>query len=177
MLCIDCFNFPSFSFPDMVIGFTQTIRTVPENSGFEGQDTFAIYISIATLRLSEREQPMIFRLMESASTAVVEPSNDITNPLFDALFGSRLAADYPIQEFFSLEPLEDRIPPLEVNIRADLKPETKECFTIRLFPVDVLGRRELFDCNEDDSGEDNYFCETTICIKDSHGRFAGNMNF
>ena len=161
----------------MVIGFTQTIRTVPENGGYEGQDIFTISISIATLRISEREQPMIFRLMESASTAVVEPVNDSRNPHFDALFGYRLAIDGPIQELFSLEPLEDRIPSLIVYISVDLKPEKEECFTIRLFPVDVPGRRELFHCNEDDSGEDNYFCETTICIEDSDGRFAGNMNF
>ena len=176
MLCIDGCDFPSFSFPAMVIGFTQRNRTVSENDGFKGQDNFTINIDIATLRVSEREQKMIFRL-ESGGTAIVEPINNDTNPLLDALFGSRLDPHDPLEEFFSLEPLEDSIPPLKVTIVADSRPEAEECFTIRLIPVDVPGRRELFSCNEDGSGEDNYFCETTICIEDFNGRIAGNMNF
>ena len=74
--------------------------------------------------------------------------------------------------FFVLEALEDTIPPLTAFIRDDLRPENEECFTIRILPVDVLGRRELFSCNDDDSGADNYFCEHTICIEDDDGRFA-----
>ena len=175
MLCIDVCDFPSFSFPAMVIGFTQRIRTVSENVGFEGQDNFTINISIATLCVSEREQKMIFRL-EPGGTAIVEPFNNNTNPLLDALFGSRFDPHDPLEESFSLEPLEDSIPPLTVSIIADFRPEAEECFTIRLIPVDVPGRRELFTCNEDGSGEDNYFCETTICIGDFDGRFAGNIN-
>ena len=154
----------------MVIGFTQRIRTVSEDS-----DNFTINIDIATLSVSEREQKMIFRL-ESGSTAIVEPFNNDTNPLLDALFGSRLGPHDPLEESFSLEPLEDSIPPLRVSIIADSRPEAEECFTIRLIPVDVPGRRELFSCNEDGSREDNYFCETTICIGDFDGRFAGSMS-
>ena len=175
MLCIDGCDFPSFSFPVMVIGFTQRIRTVSENSSFEGQDNFTIAIDIATLRVSEREQKMIFRL-ESGGTAIVEPFNNDTNAFLDALFGISDPHD-PLEESFSLEPLEDGISPLRVSIVADFRAEPEECFTIRLIPVDVPGRRELFSCNEDGSGEDNYFCETTICIEDFDGRFAGNMNF
>ena len=171
MLCIDGSDFPLFSFPAMVIGFTQRIRTVSENS-----DNFTINIDIATLSFSEREQKMIFRL-ESGGTAIVEPFNNDTNPLLDALFGSRFDPDDPLEESFSLEPPEDSIPPLRVSIIADLRAEAEECFTIRLIPVDVPGRRELFSCNEDGSGENNYFCETTVCIEDFDGRFAGNMNF
>ena len=94
MLCIDSCDFPSFSFPAMVIGFTQRIRTVSENS-----DNFTINIDIAILKVSEREQQMIFRL-ESGGTAIVEPFNDDTNPLLDALFGSRLDPHDPLEEFF-----------------------------------------------------------------------------
>ena len=43
--------------------------------------------------------------------------------------------------------------------------------SIRIFPVDIPGRRELFTCNEDVVGADNYFCEHTICIEDADGRF------
>ena len=57
-------------------------------------------------------------------------------------------------------------------IRDDRRPEDRECFTIRIFIVDVPGRRELFTCNEDDSGADNYFCQTEICIEDDDGKFA-----
>ena len=152
----------------MVIGFTQRIRTVSENS-----DNFTINIDIASLSVSEREQKMIFRL-ESGGTAIVEPFNNNTNPLLDALFGSRFDPHDPLEEIFSLEPLEDSIPPQRVSIIADSRPEAEECFTIRLILVDVPGHRELFSCNEDSSREDNYFCETTICID---GRFAGNTNF
>ena len=176
MLCIDGCDFPSFSFPAMLIGFTQRIRTVSENSSFQGQNNFTINIDIATLRVSEREQQMIF-YHESGGTAIVEPFNNDTNPLLDAVFVSRLGPDDPLEEFVSLEPLEVSIPPLRVSIVADSRTEDEECFTIRLIPVNVPGRRELFSCNEDRSGEDNYFCETTICIEDFDGRFAGNMNF
>ena len=155
----------------MVIGFTQRIRTVSESS-----DNFTINVDIATLSVSEKEQKMIFRL-ESGGTATVEPFNNDTNPFLDALFGSRLDPHDPLEEFFSLEPLEDSIPPLRVTIVADFRAEAKECFTIRLIPVDIPGRREVFGCNEDGFGEDNYFCETTICIGDFDGRFTGNMNF
>ena len=74
--------------------------------------------------------------------------------------------------FFVLEALEDTIPPLTTFIRDDRRPEDEECFTISIVPVDVLGRRELFACNEDDSGEGNYFCQHTICIMDDDGRFT-----
>ena len=170
MLCIDGCDLASFSFPAIVIGFTQRIRTVSENS-----DNFTMNIDIATLSVSEREQKIIFRL-ESGSTAIVEPFNNDINPLLDALFGNRSDPHGPLEESFSLEPLEYSIPPLRVSIIADFRPEAEECFTIRLIPVDVPGRRELFSCNEDGSGEDNYFCETTICIGDFDGRFAGNMS-
>ena len=145
MLCIDGCDFPSFSFPAMVIGFTQRIRTVSEDS-----DNFTINIDIATLSVSEREQKMIFRL-ESGGTAIVEPFNNNTNPLLDALFGSKFDPHGPLEECFSLEPLEESIPPLRVSIIADLIAEAEECFTIRLIPVNVPGHRDLFSCNEDSS--------------------------
>ena len=168
MLCIDGCDFPSFSIPAIAVGFTQRVRTVSENS-----DNFTINIDIATLSVSEREQKMIFRL-ESGGTAIVEPFNNDTNPLLDALFGSRFDPHGPLEEWFSLEPLKDSIPPLRVSIIADFRAEAEECFTIRLIPVNVPGHRELFSCNEDSSREDTYFCETTICID---GRFSGNTNF
>ena len=154
----------------MVIGFTQRIQTVCENEALPGEDLISIEIGVATLRTAEREHPMVFRL-QSDGTAIVEPGNDIQNQLLDALFGIRPESDAPIQEEFDLEPLVAVIPSLPVDIRNDLRPEKEECFTIRIFPVDVPGRRELFDCNEDEEGATNFFCETTICICDDEGRF------
>ena len=155
----------------MVIGFTQRIRTVGENEAPEGEDVLPVNINVATLRKAERQHPMVFRL-QSGGTAIVEPRNDVRNELFDALFGIRPMPGAPIQEEFDLEQLVAVIPPRQADIRNDLRPEDEECFTIRIFPVDVEGRRELFDCYEDDDEQDNFFCETTICIGNDDGRFV-----
>ena len=155
----------------MVIGFTQRMRTVSEGDVPVGGDILTIDIDVATLRPSEREHPMIFRVQLSASTAIVETGYS-TNPLFDVIFGTRDTPDNPIQEEFNIEYLETNIPPLTAQIRDDLRPEDEECFIMRIFPVDVPGRKELFDCYEDyyNSDATSYFCETTICIEDDDGR-------
>ena len=158
----------------MVIGFSQRVRTVCECAALEGEDLFSIDIDVATQRLAEREHPMRFRL-QSGGTAIVDPSNHVQDLQFDALFGIRTQYNAPIQEQFDLDSLETTIPSLLVQIRNDLRPEEEECFTIRIFPVDVPGRRELFDCNEDEDGDTNYFCETTICIADDDGKFSGKF--
>ena len=155
----------------MVIGFTQRIQTVCENEALPGEDFIPIEIGVATLRTAEREHPMVFRL-QSGGTANVEPRGSLENPLLDALFGTRDELDDSIQEEFDLEHLVAVIPSRRAYIRNDLRPEHEECFTIRIFPVDVPGRRELFDCNEDEEGATNFFCETTICICDDDGRLV-----
>ena len=140
-----------------------------------GADNFPIQINLATLRTAEREHPMNFRLQVSSSTAIVEPLTQVSNPLYDAVFGTRNNVGEPIQVFFVLEALIDTLPPRTAFIRDDLRPEDEECFTIRVFPVNVDGRRVLFSCNEDDYGEDNYFCQTEICIMDDDGRFVHSI--
>ena len=145
---------------------------VPENNTYPGGDVWLLPIEVATVRTAEREHPMNFRLQEASSLAIVEPIGDVVNQLYDALFGTRDNIGEPIEEFFNLEALEDTIPSLTTFIRNDLRPEDEECFTISILPVDFIGRRELFACNEDDSGADNYFCQHTICIMDDDGRFA-----
>ena len=151
----------------MVIGFTQRFRTVFESEAIE-RVLLNINVDVATLRTAEKEHQMIFRLWYS-NTAIVEPENDLTNPLLDAVFGTR--TNDHIQQEFHLKPLQFTIPPLTVRIRDDLRPEIEECFTIYIFPVDFGSRHEQFSCNEDDSGATNYFCETTICIQDDDGKF------
>ena len=162
----------------MVIGFTQRVQTVCENETLPGEDFIPIEIDVATLRTVEREHPMVFRL-QSGGTAIVEPGGSLENPLLDAIFGTRDSSysEAPIQEEFDLERLVAVIPSLPVDIRNDLKPEDEECFTIRIFPVDVPGRRELFDCNEDEDSATNFFCETTICICDDDGMFVMQIYF
>ena len=157
----------------MVIGFTQRTLTVCENETLPGEDFFRIKIGVATLRTAEREHPMVFRL-QSGGTAIVEPGNIQGNPRLDVIFGTRYPFDddAPIQEEFYLERLVAIIPSLSADIRNDMRSEEEECFTIRIFPVDIPGRRELFDCNEDEDGATNFFCETTICIEDKDGKLV-----
>ena len=158
----------SLFFTAMVIGFTQRVRTVSESDVPEGGELLSIDINVATQRLAEREHPMVF-IVQSGGTAIVEPMNDIQTLLYDALFGIRVEPDAPIQEEFDLERLTATIPSLPALLRDEFRPEDEECFTIRIFPIDVPGRRQLFDCNEDDLMAINFFCETTICILDNDG--------
>ena len=156
----------------MIVGFTTRTEYVPENNAQPGFDVFPLSIEVATVRTAERGHPMIFRVQEASSSAIVEPIGDVVNQLYDAIFGTRNNIGEPIEEFFILEALEDTIDYRIAFIRDDRRPEDQECFTIRINPVDVPGRREPFTCNEDDSGADNYFCQTEICIEDDDGRFA-----
>ena len=152
----------------MVIGFTQRMRTVFEGVVYDIK--IPIDIDVATLRPSEREHPMVFRV-QSGGTAIVEPKDDPTDPLLDALFGSR-SRHGSVQEEFVLGYLQYTIPSLKTQIRDDLRPEDEECFTISIIPRDVPGRKKLFDCYEEYHNSDatSYFCETTICIEDNEGR-------
>ena len=153
----------------MIIGFTERRKTVSEGDALSGYESFPLPMPLATLRTAEREHPMNIRLF--GSSAIVEPLGGVVNQFYDATFGSRGNIDEPIEKFFVLDALDDTIPPLTAFIRDDLRPEDEECFTLRVLPADVPGRRELFTCNEDDSGAINYFCQTEICIEDDDGRF------
>ena len=156
----------------MIIGFTTRTVYVPENNSQPGFDVWLLTIEVATMRTAEREHPMIFRVQGASSSAIVEPIGDVVDPLYDAIFGTRDNTGEPIEEFFELRALEDTIEYRIAFIRDDRRPEDQECFTIRIFPVEVPGRRELFTCNEDDSGATNYFCQAEICIENDDGRFA-----
>ena len=153
----------------MMIGFTERRRTVSEGGALSGYDIFPLPIPLATLRTAEREHPMFICLF--SSSAIVEPIGGVVNQFYDATFGTRDSIGDPIGHFFVLDALDDTIPSDTTFIRDDVRPEDEECFTIRVIPVDVSGRRELFTCNEDDSGAINYFCQTEICIEDDDGRF------
>ena len=156
----------------MIIGFTTRTVYVPENNKDPGFDVWLLSIEVATARTAEREHPMIFRVQGASSSAIVEPIGAVANQRYDAIFGTRDTIRDPIDVFFVLEALQDTIDNRIAFIRDDRRPEDRECFTIRIFLVDVLGRREPFACNEDDSGATNYFCQTEICIENDDGRFA-----
>ena len=152
----------------MMIGFSQRIQTVSEGL-VPGVDLFQHQIDVSAIRISEREHPMMFRLLESSSNATVEPFTTQATNFFDALFGRRLQPGDPLEDHYDFLPGMNMLR-LLLYIRNDLVLEGDECFTIRLFPVDVAGHHELFSCDEDDVRADNYFCEHTICIEDDDGR-------
>ena len=165
------FNRVPFHLTAMIIGFTSRTVYVPENNTEPGFDVWFLPIEVATLRTAEREHPMIFRVQGASSSAIVEPLGAVVNQRYDAMFGTRDNIGDPIEEFFVLEALNDTIDYRAAFIRDDVRHEDQECFTIRIFPVDVPGRRDLFACN------DNYFCcQTEICIEDDDGRFATLMS-
>ena len=152
----------------MIIGFTERIRNVSE--GQEGAvDLFQLQIKVNSVRTAEREHPMEFRLLEGSTNATVETLTPSSN-IYDATFGQRDNLNDPIETDIDLLPGQ-RSAVLLTAIRNDFIAEDLECYTIRIFPVDVLGRREVFTCYEDIDMADNYFCEHTICIEDNDGMF------
>ena len=151
----------------MIIGFAERIRTVSEGLAPVG-GLFQLEINVESVRIAERYHPMVFRLQESSTNATVETLIP-ASPVFDATFGLRANPDDPIEEARDLGPGTLTVVPLLTAIRNDFIPEDLECYTIRIFPVDVHGRRELFECNEDAAMANNYFCKHTICIVDDDG--------
>ena len=155
----------------MIIGFTERTQTVSEYQ-VPGVDLFELLIPVATSTTAEKEHPMIFSIVESITTAVVEPLTSQADPEFDALFGSRDNSDGRLTVRYILRSEIDTIPPLVTFIASDFRPEAEECFTIRISPVDITGRRELFTCNEDNIGAESYFCEHTVCIESGEGKYC-----
>ena len=145
--------------------------TVSETDAADGVELFAIDSSVATQRASEKDHEMIIHLL-SGSTARVEPANIQYTTSFDATFGIKYVDRDPRQWEFTLESLMTTIPPLPVQIRDDFRPEEEECFTLRISPVDIHRSQELFSCN---TGGDNYFCETTLCIADNDEGLQENI--
>ena len=153
----------------MIIGFTTRSQTVSEGDAQSGSDFNELRIDVATERTSERRHTIIFRHLESASTAVVQSNVIQRDPLFDALFGNE--DNDPIEERFPLLPGSDVITSRRTSVRNDFRPEGDECYTIGIFTTDVGGARELFTCNDDADMADNFFCLHTICIINDDGRF------
>ena len=154
----------------MIIGFTSRSQTVSEGDAPLGSDFNTVVIDVATKRISERIHVIVFRHLESASTAIVQSNVIVRDPLFDALFGNE--DNDPLEESFPLLPGESEIPSRVTEVLNDFRPEDDECYTIGIFPADITGARELFTCNDDDDMADGFFCLHTICILDDDGRLV-----
>ena len=153
----------------MVIGFTERRRTVSEGQ-VPGVDEFPLHIDVETLRVSEREHRMLYRLLSSGTATVVflgfAESLD-----YDAKFGNDDTD--PIEQEDFLLPGENSIPPLQTDIRNDFVPEDEECYSIQISPIDIPGLRELFMCDFVDTSSippRSFFCTHTICIEDNDGK-------
>ena len=153
----------------MIIGFTSRSQTVSEGDAPPRTDFNRLTIGVGTERTSERVHTIVFRHLESASTAIVQSNVIQRDPLFDAIFGNE--DNNPLEERFPLLPGESDIPSHVTEVLNDFRPEDDECYTIGIFTTDVGGARELFDCNDDADMADNYFCLHTICITNDDGRF------
>ena len=153
----------------MIIGFTTRSQTVSEGDAPPNSDFNRLMIPVATERTSERVHTIVFRHLESASTAIVQSNVIQRNPSFDAIFGNE--DNDPLEERFPLQPGESDIPSRVTEVLNDFRPEDDECYTIGIFTTDQTGSRELFDCNDDVDMADNFFCLHTICITNDDGRF------
>ena len=151
----------------MIIGFTNRDITVSEGDTQFGTDTFPILIGVHFSRPSEVVHNIIYRHLESASTATVEFERMAG---VDALFGTEDGDPIVVQRSLNPEDTfeEDRrTPPLPAIIINDFTLEDEECFPIKVTTEDVFGHREVFKC-DDDIG---YFCTYTVCILDDDGMF------
>ena len=161
IISIHCF------FSVMIIGFTNRGITVSEGDALPGTDTFKILIGVHFSRPSEVVHNIVFRHLESASTATVEFERMAG---VDALFGTVDSDPIVVQRLLTSEDTftEDRrTPSLAVTIINDFIPEDEECFSITITSEDVFGHREVFKCG-DDMG---FFCTYTVCILDDDGMF------
>ena len=151
----------------MIIGFTSRSRTLSEGDAPPGSDFNRLFIDVATEMISERVHTIVFRHLESASTAIVQSNVIQRNPLFDAIFGNE--DNDPLEERFPLLPEQSEIPSRVTEVLNDFRPEDDECYTIGIFTTDETGARELFTCNNDEDMANNFFCLHTICITNDDG--------
>ena len=152
----------------MLLGFGERRQTVSEAQAPSGDDRFTIDILITSLRTSEIIHRVGVRSVIEGQP-IIEPSDDIQNPMFDGLFGFR--ETYTINNLVFVEILNINMtmfPILQVTIRNDNLPEDEECFDLSIFLLDPTqgpGSPD-FMCNR---FGDEFLCEHTICIEDDDG--------
>ena len=155
----------------MIIGFNERFIFINESDIPKGSDEIQLTINVTSLRTSEQEYTVQFRLQEGSTNAFVETITP-SNPEYDARFGSRQSMSDPITESRIVEAgsLQLRME-LITFVRNDFRPEGLECYTIRILSPDLIGIREIFGCYEDNSAT-NFFCLHTICVEDDDGQFS-----
>ena len=150
----------------MIIGFTQRRQTVSESDA--EFYTLSLYLPINSLRPSELDYEVLFRVLETGN-ATVEAYNLQFQIEFDALFGTTFDEQSPIMDYHVLMAGSLELSGIETWIVNDFVPEDPiECYEIRILsPDDVT--RTIFTCNEGEADPVNFFCIHTICIKDDDG--------
>ena len=152
--------------PEMFIGFTKRIQSVSEGE-VQPEEYIPITVNVSTNRMSEINYNVYFQYQDVTSSAIVEPLSSNESIEYDALFGERLDLNEPILELQEIKAGQTSTS-IQLLIFNDLIPEEEECFTLRILPVDVVGLRNLPECNENG---DSFFCEHTICIIDDDGKY------
>ena len=147
------------SYVAMILGFGERRQTVSE------ADTINIDILITSLRISEIDYLVGIRSVVEGQP-IIEPLNNVQNPMFDGTFGSR--EENAINNLVRIENLKidtTQFPVLQAFIRDDFLPEEEECFDLSIFPVSP---QEMinFVCNV---AGDAFLCIHTICIEDDDG--------
>ena len=143
---------------------TQRRQIVSESDVLPGDGFVRRQINVATLRQSEREYRMLYRLLSIGTATVLA----FFMGFEDARFG--ISDGDSIEQWDYLPPGQSVITPLITFIRNDFIIEEEECFSIQISPRDTPGFRELFTCNDDSTNSTNYFCQHTICIEDDDGK-------
>ena len=150
----------------MILGFGERRQTVSEAQAPPGEDRFTIDIFIISLRTSEIIYEVGVRSVIEGQP-IIEPSDDIRNPMFDGLFGSREMNTINNLVFVEILNINmTMLPILQVTIRNDNLPEEEECFNLSIFPVNPAPMTPNFECN---FAGDEFLCEHTICIEDDDG--------
>ncbi|CAI8015468.1 hypothetical protein GBAR_LOCUS9583, partial [Geodia barretti] len=151
-----------FNDDEMVVGFTDRFQTISE-SIFPDQDEeqFDITITISSKRVSEQEYRMQFSLQPGLTNATVVPLISST-PNFDVRFGAQESDLVPGSRSITIT----------AEVKDDLRPEDKECFTVLIETIDTA-LRATFSCISDgDTSEQSYFCLHTVCIVDDDDPFV-----
>ena len=150
----------------MILGFGQRRQTVSEADAPPGEDRFVLDILITSIRPSEVVYPFVVRsVIEGQPT--IEPVDNIQNPMFDGLFGSR--EENTITNLVVIK--EPRVNTsmlslIQVTIRNDNLPEDEECFELSISSLYWYQQVETFFCN---NAGDDFLCQHEICIEDDDG--------
>ena len=119
---------------------------------------------------SERFHGFDFVVLNTRSNATVR--GVCSEEDADAKFGALREDGYLVEENV-LVPNEIKFfKNLTATIFADNLNESIECFTILISSPPAEGLPDVFHCNQDHEGADNFFCYHTICINDTAGWFS-----